>query len=76
MIRKPTTFGKLRKIRSLSGKSLRIDIENGSYVVIQKIDNSWRVLLKKEITPFEGTFNEAVQYAWKVVEWVDSDCRI
>lgn len=76
MIRKQTTFGKLRTIRSLSGKSLRIDIENGSYVVIKKIDNKWKVLFEKEVTTFEGSFNEAVKYAWEVVEWVDSDCHI
>lgn len=73
MSRKATTFGKLRTLRSFTGKSLRIDIENGSYVVIKKIDDSWRVLLEKRVLEFSGSFNDAVKYAWKIVELVDCD---
>lgn len=73
MTRKTTTFGKLRTIRSLTGKSLRIDIENGSYVIIKKIDGSWKVLLNKTILNFSGSFNDAIRHAWHVVELADCD---
>jgi hypothetical protein len=71
--RKPTTFGKLRTIRTLGGKTLRIDIENGSYVTIKKTNSAWSVLLNNKILDFEGDFRECVSYAWKVVQWVDCD---
>lgn len=74
--RKPTTFGKLRTIRTLGGKTLRIDIEGGSYVIIKKINNAWRVLLNNKVLDFSGSYSECVQYAWKVVQLIDCDMRV
>lgn len=71
--RKATTFGKLRTIRTLGGKTLRIDIEGGSYVTIKKIDNKWKVLLNNRALDFDGDFRACVGYAWKVVQLVDCD---
>lgn len=71
--RKPTTFGKLRTIRTLGGKTLRIDIEGGSYVTIKKINNVWKVLLNNRVLDYDGDFRACVSYAWKVVQWVDCD---
>lgn len=73
MNRKATTFGKLRTIRSLRGKKIRIDIEGGSYVTIEKSGANWIVLLNNKPLEFKGNYNEAVKYAWKVVELVDCD---
>lgn len=71
--RSETTFGKLRTIRSLNGKKIRIDIEGGSYVTIEKCNSKWIVLLNRKPLEFEGNYNEAVKYAWKIVELVDCD---
>lgn len=71
--RTETTVGKMRTIRSLKGKTLRIDIEGGSYVTIQKDGEQWCVHLNKKPLDFRGTYKEAVSYAWSVVHLVDCD---
>lgn len=71
--RSETTIGKLRTIRSLNGKKIRIDIEGGSYVTIEKSGKEWIVFLNRKPLEFKGNYNNAVKYAWKIVELVDCD---